>query len=125
MNKTKHTLLKTPEYLLILSVIFYWTSTAVVFNPIAITLIILLGLQIKFQNKTVGILIPTFLILSSLFLIGALISEFNEFPTFNYEAKQLLFVGLIYFISTIVVSGIMIYKYGIHDDLSDQIEIIV
>ena len=45
-------------------------------------------------------------------MLMALMSEFNEFPTFNFEAKKLLFVGLTYFILTIVVSGIMIYKYS-------------
>ena len=44
-------------------------------------------------------------------MLLALMSEFNEFPTFNSEAKKLLFAGLSYFISTMVVSGIMIFKY--------------
>jgi len=42
----------------------------------------------------------------------ALMSEFNEFPTFNAEAKKLLFVGLFFFISTMAVSVIMVYKYS-------------
>ncbi len=113
MKKVKKILLELPEYLLILSVIFYWFSSAVVVNPVAITLIIVLILQIIFKNRIVGIIIPSLLIMSCLFLLAALMSEFKEFPTFNSDAKQLLFVGLSYFISTIIVSVIMIYKYAI------------
>ena len=50
----------------------------------------------------------------------ALISEFSEFPTFNSEAKTLLFVGLTYFISTMVISGIMIYKYTIMETKNNE-----
>lgn len=113
MKLFKVFLLKSPEYLLILAVLFYYFSAANTFNPIAITLLIALVCQIIFKSKIVGIIIPTVLIFSSLFMLLALISEFNEFPTFNYEAKKLLFVGLTFFILTIVVSGIMIYKYSV------------
>jgi hypothetical protein len=112
MKTLKQILLESPEYLLVLAVIFYWSSSAIL-NPIAITLLIVLVCQIIYKNKVVGIIIPTLLILSSLYMLLALLSEFREFPTFNYEAKKLLFVGLTFFISTIIVSGIMIYKYSV------------
>ena len=110
--KLKRVLLNLPEYLLIAAVIFYWGSAGRVINPIAIGLIVALIFQIIFKNSIVGILIPGLLITISLFMLMALISEFNEFPIFNFEAKKLLFVGLTYFISTIAFSGIMIYKYS-------------
>ena len=43
-------------------------------------------------------------------------SEFNEFPIFNSDAKELLFVGLSNFTSIIIVSGIMICKYAIFEE---------
>jgi len=63
-------------------------STAVFLNPIAIVLIVILVFQLLFKSPIIGILIPFFLILSCLYMLAALISEFNEFPTFNAEAKQ-------------------------------------
>lgn len=111
MERLKKISLNLPEYLLIAAVIFYWTSSGMVINPIAIGLIIVLILQIIFKNRIVGVLIPSLLIMTSLYMLMALMSEFNEFPTFNSDAKKLLFVGLSYFISTMTVSGIMIYKY--------------
>lgn len=113
MITLKKAILSLPEYLLIAAVIFYWTSAGLIINPIAIILIAGLILQIIYKNQIVGIIIPCLLILICFYMLLALMSEFNEFPTFNSEAKTLLFVGLSYFISTMVVSGIMIYKYAI------------
>lgn len=111
MKNFKQILLKLPEYLLMAAVMFYWVSAGMVINPVAIVLIVILILQIIFKNRTIGLVIPIVLIMTCLYMLMALISEFNEFPTFNTDAKKLLFVGLSYFISTITVAGIMIYKY--------------
>lgn len=109
----KKLVLEIPEYFLIAAVLFYWVSTANALNLFAISLLILLILQIIFKNKILGTLIPIVLILACLFLLLALFSEFREFPSFNSEAKTLVFVGLTYFISTLFISGVMIYKYSI------------
>lgn len=111
MDKLKKILLQLPEFLLIIAVIFYWNSAGRGLNPIAIILIIGLIFQIIFKNRIVGIIIPSLLILTSFYMLLALMSEFNNFPTFDADAKRLLFVGLSYFIATIIVSGLMIYKY--------------
>ena len=116
MKNIKRRTLQLPEYLLITAVVFYWSSAGLIVNPIAIGLIIVLILQIIFKNRIVGIIIPSILILASFYMLLALMSEFNEFPTFNSDAKELLFVGLSYFISTIIVSGIMVYKYAILEE---------
>jgi hypothetical protein len=117
MNNIKIFILQLPEYLLI-AVFFYWFSTALEVNYIAIGLIIILIFQIILKNRILGIIIPSVLILASLYMLLALISEFNEFLTFNSDAKELLLVGLSYFISSIIVSGIMIYKYAIFEELN-------
>ncbi len=111
MKNIKRIVFQLPEYILIIAVIFYWGSAGMVVNPIAIGLIIGLVLQIIFKNRIVGIIIPSLLILTSFYMLFALMYEFNEFPTFNTDAKRLLFVGLSYFVTTMIVSGIMIYKY--------------
>lgn len=112
MKRLNNTLKLLPEYLLIVAVVFYWISTANVINPYAIILISGLILQIVFKNKTIGIIIPSLLIAFSLLLIFALFSELSEFPTFNREAKKLLFIGLAFFMITIFFSVIMIVKYS-------------
>ena len=111
MKLVKKIILSLPEYLLIAAVLFYWMSAGLTINYIAIGLLIAIILQMIFKNKVVGIAIPTLLIFTCLFMLLALISEVREFPNFNSEAQTLLFVGLAYFLTTIFVSAIMIYKY--------------
>lgn len=113
MKYLKKIILSLPEYLLIIAVLFYWSSTGLVMNYIAIGLLIAIVLQIIFKNKVVGIALPCLLIVISLYMILAVISEVREFPSFNSDAQILLFVGLLYFLTTILVSAIMIYKYAI------------
>ncbi|PTM04188.1 MAG: hypothetical protein DA407_13245 [Bacteroidetes bacterium] len=112
MKKTTQILLKLPEYVLVLAVLFYWASAGILINPIAIGLMALLVFQIIYKNQILGLIIPSLLIIICLYMLLALISEFNEFPTFNADAKKLLFVGLLFFISTMTVSVIMVYNYS-------------
>jgi hypothetical protein len=112
MKRFKQLLLKFPEYLLIAAVIFYWGSTGVVMNLVAIVLIVVLILQLIFQNRIIGLLVSSLIIMGCLYMLLALISELNEFQTFNAEARKLLFVGLSYFISIMFVAGLMINKYS-------------
>ena len=118
MKRVKTFILQLPEYLLIAAVLFYWFSTGLAVNYIAIGLIIVLILQIIFKNRIVGIIIPSILVMICLYMLLALMSEFKEFLTFSSDAKELLFVGLSYFISTIIISGFMIYKYAIFEELN-------
>ena len=118
MKRVKTFILQLPEYLLIAAVLFYWFSTGLAVNYIAIGLIIVLILQITFKNPIVGIIIPSILVMICLYMLLALMSEFKEFLTFSSNAKELLFVGLSYFISTIIISGVMIYKYAIFEELN-------
>lgn len=111
MDKRKRIFFILPEYFLIATVVFYWVSSGIKFNPIAFGLILILILQIIFRSRIVGIIIPGLLITVGFFMLLALISELNEFTTFNSDAKSLLFVGIPFIIFTIIVSGIMIFKY--------------
>jgi maltodextrin utilization protein YvdJ len=101
-----------PESLLMGSVIFYWVSTANLLNPAAIVLVLVLGLQMVFKNRVVGLAIPIVLILASLFMVLALISELNEFPNFNADAQKMLLVGSTWLIATLCISGFMLFKYA-------------
>tara|TARA_R110002050_G_scaffold80304_3_gene171797 strand:+ start:7583 stop:7864 length:282 start_codon:yes stop_codon:yes gene_type:complete len=93
MKDLKKITLQLPEYILLAAVVFYWFSAGVAVNYVAITLVIGLILQIVFKFRLLGIVLPSLLMLTSFYMLLALISEFNKFPTFNYEAKKLLFVG--------------------------------
>lgn len=104
------------EYLLIIAVLFYWHGTSNLLNPFAIGLLAVLIFQIIFKNKVVGILIPCVLILLSMYMILALFAEVNEFESFNSDAQRLLFIGLAYFLGTILVSFLMIWKYLIKSE---------
>ncbi len=99
------------EYLLIIAVLFYWHGTSNLLNPFAIGLLAVLIFQIIFKNKVVGVLIPCVMILLSMYMILALFAEVNEFESFNSDAQRLLFIGLAYFLGTIMVSFLMIWKY--------------
>ena len=100
-----------PEYLLLLAVLFYWLATSNPLNWVAITLVAVLVLQIIYKNKILGIIISSLLILICCYMYLALFSELREFPTFDTDAKELLFVGLSVFTTTIVVAGFMFFKY--------------
>ena len=63
------------------------------------------------EYKVVGVLISCVLILLSMYIILALFAEVNEFESFNSDAQRLLFIGLTYFLGTITVSFLMIWKY--------------
>lgn len=107
----KSRLWNIPEYLLLLSVLYYWLLTSNLFNWIAITLVAVLIFQIIYKNKVLGIIIPSILILACFYMYLALFSELREFPTFDADAKELLFFGLLYFTATLVVAGLMFFKY--------------
>lgn len=99
------------EYLLIITVLFNWHGTSNLLNPFAIGLLAVLIFQIILKNNVIGVLIPCVLILLSMYMILALLSEVNEFESFNSDAQRLLFIGLAYFLGTIMVSFLMIWKY--------------
>src|SRR5690606_39822972 len=76
------------EYLLIIAVLFYWHGTSNLLNPIAIGLLVVLIFQIILKNNVIGVLIPCVLILLSMYMILALLSEVNEFESFNRSEEH-------------------------------------
>ncbi len=102
---------KQPEILFMGVILFYWVSTAVVFNPIAISLMVLFALQLRIQNRKMGVLLPSIILLICAYLLLALFSEFREFPAVNTEALVLLSVGLLFLGSAASLSFLMIRKY--------------
>jgi hypothetical protein len=107
----KALLLKTPEYALIVVVLFAGYSPPFSINPIMLLVIAMLVFQIIFKNKVLGIALSFLFMVVNLFFLGALISEFNEFDTFNQSAKELLFVGLTIWVLISTLCMLMLHKY--------------
>lgn len=101
---------KFPEYFLMFAVAFYWFSSALVFNPVAITLMSLLVLQLFLKSRLIGLFISGVLTFGSCLMLLALISEFREFPSFSSGAQELLFVGLSLFLGTLFIAGLLLFK---------------
>lgn len=112
MKKLKSLLFKFPEYYLVLLVLLSGFKPPFYFAPLAIGLAILVVVQIYFKNNILGIGMAVLFSLANIFLLFAVISEFNEFQLLNAVAIQLLAGGTLLFIINGLAAGIMIYKYG-------------
>jgi VIT1/CCC1 family predicted Fe2+/Mn2+ transporter len=111
----KKYLLILPEVILIV-ISVYWLAENYLgnnqyFNFYAFGILILLILQLFFQNKYVGFTIATLIALFSLYMVLAVISEFHEFPTASVEATKLLSIGLLLCFFMFASSVVMFYKF--------------
>ncbi|WP_418639398.1 hypothetical protein [Winogradskyella sp.] len=100
-----------PELFLIGFVIYYWTLTPNLFNPIAIALLAILVYQIFSKKTILGLLISTVVIMLSLFMVLALVSELAEFTVVNQDYNNLLLFGSLYLGLTLLLAGFMFFKY--------------
>lgn len=100
-----------PELYLILAVLYYWSLTSLVINPIALVLLGVLIFQILKKKQVSGIIIALIFILLNFYMILALLSELSEFLEFNDKAQQLAIVGFLYLGFNIVVGSFMLVKY--------------
>jgi hypothetical protein len=100
------------ECYLIVSVLYYWIMTGTILNPVAMVLLLILTSLVIFKNKALGVSISIVFLLLNLYMVLAMISELNEFESFNQRAMELLIFGSLYFGLNIVVSIVMIMKWG-------------
>ena len=108
----KRIYLKFPEYYLIILTFLAGYSPPFYINPIFVVIVIILILQIVFKNRILGLVLGSLFFLVNLFFLAALISELNEFTKINTDAKQLLLVGLSIWITNMLMSLVLIYKYS-------------
>ena len=113
MNNFRQILMKSPEFYLMLIVILSGYTPPFSINPIAIGLLVIVILQLVFRNKISGLVIASLFLLANIVMIGALISELNEFQTFDAGAKKLLLGGGLILGFNLFVSGLMFFKYSI------------
>lgn len=111
MKKALEIVIKFSDVLMLPIILFYWINTSEIWNPVAIGLLILALLQIVIRNKTLGIILATLFSFSSLFLFFALLSELNDFTTFDKEAAIMATVMGVYLLFISICSGLMYYRY--------------
>lgn len=102
-----------PELYLIVAVLFYWQSTANLFNPIAIVLLVVLIFQLVFKKQYLGITIATIFIIANLYLILALVSELREFKEITYDFLLLITVGILFIVLNLI-AGTALFKKNVH-----------
>ena len=100
-----------PEFFLIASVLYYWTLTSNLLNPFAIGLLAILVYQIVSNKSSLGLIISAIVIVLSLFLVLALISELSEFEVINQNYKNLIIFGSLYLGLNLIMAGLMFAKY--------------
>ncbi len=113
MKNKKQLFLKFPEYYLIVLTMLGGYTPPFSINPVFVGILAILIIQIIFKNKIIGTVLGVLFLVINLYMLGALISEFNEFTAFNADAKQLLVVGLTLWSLNMLASCTMIYKYSI------------
>lgn len=110
--KTINSFLKwAPEVYLIIASLIYWKLSAMPINYFAIGFIALLILQIIIKVKISGLIISTLFLFVNIYMLLALLSELNEFPSFTLDAKNMLIMGLLYFGANLVCVAFMFRKY--------------
>lgn len=85
-----------PEVLLTLVVLYYWSLTASLFNPVAIFLLIPLAVLFLWNNKTLGVIIASIFLVATLYLSLALFSDLIKVETFYPEGLKLLVGGILF-----------------------------
>ena len=115
----KKIILFLPEVVIsILSVLWfldnYFTSSTINFYTIGVLLVMILLMVFKF--KILGTAVALLIALFSLYMVLAVLSEFQDFQEVNYEALKLLSIGLYFCFLGFLSSVIMFYKYLIKSD---------
>ena len=100
------------EVYLLISILYYWSLTAIVANWFAISLLAITIILITTQNKILGITFGVLLVLINLYMVLALLSEFSEFKTTSLEAIKLLSIGSLFLGLNLIFSGVLLHKYA-------------
>jgi len=100
-----------PELFLIASVIYYWILTSNLLNPFAISLLAILIYQVINKKATLGLFISAIVILLTLFMVLAMISELSEFEVVDQNYKNLIIFGSLYLGFALIMAGFMFFKY--------------
>lgn len=100
-----------PESYIIFVVLFTGFTPPFSLHPLASIIAAVVSLQLIFKNVITGIMLANLFALINLYMILALLSEFSEFPTFNFAAAKLLFIGALIILLNLVIVGLMYFNY--------------
>ena len=99
-----------PELFLIVSVIIYWALSAILLNPVAISLVVLLVAQLRFKNKTFGVALSFIFMLLSLYMMLAIFSDIVNLDFFYPRGLLMLGFGTLYFGATAYFAFVLLKK---------------
>jgi hypothetical protein len=117
MKTRTQILLQIPEYYLIALSLLAAYTLPFSFKLMTLVVVVILVLQLIFKNKTTGHIIASFFLIGNIFMLIALTSGMKEFPKFLTNAKVYLFGGLLLFAFHLLISGLMLLKYPIKEEL--------
>ena len=100
-----------PEVVLIGVSIIYWEFAGLTINFIAITLIVLLLLQILLKRNLLGLTLGYLFGFLSLWMVLAVLYEFAEYCSLTEEAQNMLFFGGGICLTSLLMSTLLVLKY--------------
>ena len=100
-----------PESYLIILVLLSGFNLPFSIHPLVLIIAVIVAMQLVFRNAITGIMLANSFILINLYMLLALLSEFSEFPTFNFEAAKLLIVGSLIILTNLFIAGLMFFNY--------------
>ena len=112
MKKFSHLQQWIPEIYMVVSVLFYWFSTSTLLNPFAIGLLLVLSLIIWRKASIPGVIFSFVFLILNIYMILALVSELNDFPVFNNDARMLAIGGGLYIALNLLLSSVMLVKWA-------------
>ncbi|EDM43480.1 hypothetical protein SCB49_00485 [unidentified eubacterium SCB49] len=101
-----------PEVLLSLVVLYYWSLTSSVFNPIAILFLIPLMVLFLWNNKTLGLITAFVFLMATLYLSLALFSDLIKIESFYPEGLKRLVEALLFLGFSSFASILMLFKHS-------------
>lgn len=99
-----------PECYLLLMLLLASYSPPFQFNYLFLILAVFPLVQILIRNRYLGLSLGFILFLTNLFFLGAVLSEFHEFPEFSLSAVKLIAAGTLIWFANLFASLMMIYK---------------
>lgn len=112
MNKLRAILPHIPEFYFLIMAFLAAYTPPFTFNPFFLSFAVIIGLQLIFKPKTMGIIMgAAFLIIN--FMMGlAIISEASEMTTAGMDNTEMIAVGGLIWIANTICAISMIMKYA-------------
>ena len=113
MNKLRAVLPHIPEFYFLIMASLTTYTPPFTFNPLFMSFAVIIGLQLIFKPKAMGIIMgAAFLIIN--FMMGlAIISEASELSTAGMDNTEIIAVGGLIWIANTICAISMVMKYAV------------